>query len=68
MLTFLDAHCKEQMYGIFPNPRDCRRYILCNAGHSFPIACAQGLAFNPLVLGCDYDVGGLCMSETQDTG
>ena len=61
-------YCSEQIYGIHADPTDCRKYLLCNAGHAYPVTCADGLAFNPAVLGCDYDIGGMCGNAAQLNG
>ncbi len=38
----------------FPDPDDCQKFWTCDNGHAIPLACPDGLCFNPAIEACDW--------------
>merc|ERR1712002_715041 len=45
--------CKGVPDGLYPQP-DCRKYIQCAGGRTYPHQCPTGLWFNPKIGACDW--------------
>ncbi|XP_076315203.1 uncharacterized protein LOC143227818 isoform X3 [Tachypleus tridentatus] len=58
--------CPEQC-GLFPDPKDCKRFYFCYTGLSFRKECPSGLHFNAFRQTCDKPVEAGCGKTVSTT-
>ncbi|XP_014672388.1 PREDICTED: uncharacterized protein LOC106812898 [Priapulus caudatus] len=53
-LSLVPGACQDLPDGLYPSDGDCRIFYQCYEGRIFLLHCVSGLAYNPVVHGCDY--------------
>ncbi|XP_048586289.1 uncharacterized protein LOC5509740 [Nematostella vectensis] len=61
-----DNFCEGKHGGTFPDPDDCRGFIICNHGNTHRMKCEPGLMFNPKGMNCDLPERVNCGARKQD--
>jgi len=50
----VDSGCSYRDDGLYPDPKDCSKFIQCSNGQAYSKNCAVGLYFNEKLKVCDW--------------